>query len=423
MQTTLHRVGVLTGLILFLVFLPGCGHDEPRLFLAGTADRELNNVADSALATANINSLAILVDSPNQEFFWKTARGIADPTDDTAMTPELPFRAASIGKMFTAVLVLQLVEHGFFSLDTRLGDVLGDADMPPGFTLAELHQFAGAERGGDVTIRQLLNHTSGLRDYVLDASPDDPTALSLTQRILADILGEIPSGISQKQWSPAEVLGYFFDSGLAANAVAAPGATFHYSDTNYLLLGMVIEKISLVSLPNNYRNAIYASLNMDHAYLEWHEPAPARGPVHHYWELPLPGQSMNFDVMEVGINTSASWGGGGIVATAAELNRFIRGLFDLKLFSMPSTLREMRSAVQVEDTVYYGLGLERRVYTVSGKEIVVYGHSGLWGVGVYFIPATKTSIIYTMNQVELGEDWLGEILQGLDRAKLFSSVQ
>ena len=423
MQTTLHRAGVLTGLILFLAFLPGCGHDEPRLFLAGTADRELNNVADSALATANIESLAILVDSPDQEFYWKTARGIADPTNDAAMTPELPFRAASVGKMFTAVLVLQLVEHGFFGLDTRLGDVLGDANMPPGFSLSELHQFAGMERGGDVTIRQLLNHTSGLRDYVLDTPSDDPTDLSLTQRILADILGEIPSGISQRQWSSPEVLGYFFNSGLAANAVAAPGAVFHYSDTNYLLLGMVIEKISLVSLPDNYRNAIYASLNMDHAYLEWYEPAPVRGPVHHYWELPLPGQSLNIDLLEVGINTSASWGGGGIVATAAELNRFIRGLFDLKLFSMPSTLREMRSAVQVEDTVYYGLGLERRVYNVSGKEIVVYGHSGLWGVGVYFIPATKTSIIYTMNQVEVGEDWLGEILRGLDRAKLFSSVQ
>lgn len=412
----------LIGSLLFLTLLSACDSDDPEIFLRGTAETELGKVADAASDKDAIRNMTILVDSPNQGFRWQVARGIANTPNGTPMTVDSAFRVGGVTKMFTSVVILRLVDQGFFTLDTRLDDILSDVDIPADFSLEQLHQINGVRRGDDVTIRQLLGHTSGLRDYFFDTPTDSPASLSLVQRIVTDVLGNIPSGISRQQWSSETLLEYFFESGMSANAHFAPGAEFHYANTNYLLLGIVVEKISQRGLAESYQEVIYGQAQMALAYLEWYEDGQVN-PVNHFWEILDGDQTVNLDVIEAEINTSSEWGSGGVVTNAAELNSFVRELFDGAFFQQASTLEAMRSSGPTsEPGLRYGLGLEHHEYRLSGKTIDVFGHSGLWGTGVYYIPATGTSIVYTMNQVELDENWLLEVLKALDEAQLFSGV-
>ncbi len=421
-----HRVGrtlYSLGCLVVVAALSGCDSSDLNLdldlFEPGTARTELTRVADAAEADPSIQNLTVLVDSPRQGFRWQAARANINSLDGVPMRNDSVFRVDGVTKMFTSVLILQMIEKNFLTLDTRLGDVLTDNNIPAGFTLEMLHELDGVNRGDDLTIRQLLNHTSGLRDVYVDTPTGNPAALSITQRVIGDVLGTLPSGIRDVQWSSQELLLYFIGSQMSANALFAPGADFHYSDTNYVILGVVIEEITQDTLANNYRNFVFGEAQMPQAFLEWYENSQAEA-ASHFWEVPTDNQPVNIDFVAEAVNTSTDWGGGGIVTTAAELVGFLRTLFGGNLFADADTLESMQQTVSTSQPgLRYGLGLERRVFQLSGNEIEVYGHSGLWGVGAYYIPETETSIVYAMNQVELDTDWLREIMLALDEARLF----
>ena len=395
------------------------GSLDLNLFQRSVAEAELTTIVDTAEADPSIRNLTVLVDIPGLGFRWQAARANINSPGGIPMRTDSAFRVDGITKMFTSVLILQMIEKGFLTLDTRLGDILTDNNMPAGFTLEMLHGFNGVDRGDDVTIRQLLNHSSGFRDYFVDTPTSSPAALSISQRIVGDILGTLPSGIRDVQWGPQQLLLYFIGSQMSANALFAPGADFHYADTNYLVLGVVIEEVTQDTLANNYLNFVYGNAQMPQAYLEWYEQSQADA-VSHFWEIPTDTQPVNIDFVAEAVNTSTDWGGGGIVTTAAELVGFLQTLFAGDQFADADTLVSMQQTIPTgQPGLSYGLGLERRVFQLSGNTVEVYGHSGLWGVGAYYIPETETSIVYAMNQVELDTDWLLEIMEALDEARLF----
>lgn len=409
------------GFLVTLTTLSACDSGDLNLdlFQRGTAETELTKVVDAAEADPSIRNLTVLVDSPREGFRWQAARSDINTPGGIPIGLDSAFRVDGVTKMFTSVLILQMIEKGFLTLDTRLGDILTDNNMPAGFTLEMLHRFNGVDRGDDVTIRQLLNHSSGFRDYFVDTPTASPAALSISQRIIGDILGTLPSGIRDVQWGPQELLLYFIGSDMSANALFAPGADFHYADTNYLVLGVVIEDVTQDTLANNYLNFVYGDAQMPQAYLEWYEQTQIDA-VSHFWEIPTDTQPVNIDFVAEAVNTSTDWGGGGIVTTASELVGFLRTLFEGNLFADADTLESMQQTIATSQPgLRYGLGLEHRVFQLSGNTVDVYGHSGLWGVGAYYIPETETSIVYAMNQVELDTDWLREIMEALDEARLF----
>lgn len=421
-----HRVGrsfYLPAFLVAITALSACDSDDLNLdlnlFQRGVAETELTRIVDTAESDPSIRNLTVLVDSPREGFRWQAARANINSVDGIPMRTDSAFRVDGVTKMFTSVIILQMIENGFLTLDTRLGDILTNANMPAGFTLEMLHELDGVARGDDVTIRQLLNHSSGLRNYFVDTPSGNPAELSITQRIIGDILGTIPSGIRDVQWGPQQLLLYFIGSQMSANALFAPGADFHYSDTNYVLLGVVIEEVTQNTLATNYRNSVFGTAQMTQAFLEWYEDGQVDA-VSHFWEVPTDTQPENIDFVAEAVNTSTDWGGGGIVTTAADLVGFLRTLFAGDLFADADTLASMQETIPTaQPGLRYGLGLERRVFQLSGNTIEVYGHSGLWGVGAYYIPETETSIIYAMNQVELDTDWLREIMEALDEARLF----
>jgi D-alanyl-D-alanine carboxypeptidase len=250
-------------------------------------------------------------------------------------TPASQFRVASITKMFVAAVVMQLVEEGRLDLDARAGTVA------PGLPV-----------GGDRTIRQLLNHTSGLPDYGV---PDFSQSL-VDQR--------------DRRWTADAVLRTL--DGRSDTFTA--GTDWQYSNTNYVVLGEVITGVTGRPWHAELRTRILGPLDLNDTYVAGYEPARGTGLVAEaYFDIDNDGV---FEDVEAGswpaLETSEG-PAGALVSTAADVATFTRALFSGDLVS-DTTLRMMVAGSgfprRFDD---YGLGLELRRPDFSTD---VWGHGG-----------------------------------------------
>lgn len=201
------------------------------------------------------------------------------------------FHAASVGKLFTAVLVHRLVATGQLRLDQSIAELL------------DLSVTAGLFTSGPeaVTLQMLLEHTSGVADY-------------FGEQILAD---------PQKHWTVPELLDFTREH---FEPVAQPGAQFHYSDTGYVLLGLIVEQVSRRPLHEQLQREILEPLGMvDTSLHGFGEPTSgAADPL-----APLWVDGKEFSTAPA---LSCDWAGGGVVSSVNDLLTFSRALHE------PSTL-------------------------------------------------------------------------------------
>ena len=191
------------------------------------------------------------------------ARGLADRARAMPMAPDVRFRTGSITKTFVAALVLDLVADGKLRLDDAVGRWL------PGLV----------PRGDEITVRQLLRHTSGLADYV-----DDPRVLLAPARL----------------WRPEELVAI----AAAQPSAGAPGERFAYASTNYVVLGLVAERAGRAPLARQLARRLFAPLRLRHtAYV----PGPVPGRSVHGYRAPSHQGVVTGDAVEVG--TAAWWAG------------------------------------------------------------------------------------------------------------------
>jgi D-alanyl-D-alanine carboxypeptidase len=263
----------------------------------------LQAAVDRARAAFGLNAVAVGV-SADARLGWSGASG--PPRDGvTPLSGATPFAIASVTKTFTAAIVLQLVEEGRLELDAAVNDYL------PEVTIA---------RG--VTVRQLLSHTSGIADLL------DP----MRSRLNAD-----PSRV----WQPAEVLA------LIGPSTFAPGTSWGYSNTNYLIAGMLVERVTGHPFGDELQRRITGPLKLLGTGI------PARGALPY-----LLGVSW----------TTAFWTSAMLDSDAADLVRWGDALYG------GAILRAESLAEMLDFTEHgYGLGAER--YRFGG--LVGYGHSGL----------------------------------------------
>jgi D-alanyl-D-alanine carboxypeptidase len=251
------------------------------------------------------------------------AAGSAD-THGTPLRPDDAFRIGSITKTFTAVMVLQLVDAGAVTLDAPLATYL------PGTPLAD-----------GVTVRELLDHSSGIPDYA--AQPELWTA------VLAD---------PGRTWTPEDSLAIV--EGL--DREFAPGSAHAYSSTNYLLAGLLVERVTGRSFAENLRTRITGPLGLDRTALPPDGPEPVTG---FSQEL---GPDATTERTSLTALETAAWAAGGMVSTAQDLTTFFRALAAGKLLP-PAVLDEM---TDFQGPAGIGLGLWReRLPTGPG-----YGHGG-----------------------------------------------
>jgi D-alanyl-D-alanine carboxypeptidase len=206
--------------------------------------------------------------------------------------------------------------------------------------------------GQNITVRQLLNHTSGLPDYTADPE------------LFAGIL-------ENRQWQPRELVA------LAEKQPQTfdPGSAWTYSSTNYIVAGLLVEAVTGRPLARELDRRIFAPLRLRHTSL----PATARVSGYHAHgyittELVPTADGQPLDV--TGFNPSHAWAAGAIVSNAADLSTFFRALLSGRLLP-PALLQEMKQTVaedptDPQKTFSYGLGL-RRVADTCGAN---WGHTG-----------------------------------------------
>jgi D-alanyl-D-alanine carboxypeptidase len=299
------------------------------------------------------------------------------------VTPAHGFRTGSITKPFTAARVLQLVEAGLFGLDDCLWDLLTPDSRA---CLQGLHAAEGRDQTASITIRHLLEHRSGLCDYAADEH-------GFFRLVMAQ---------PDRSWSWQQTLAQYFALGLNRHARFAPGAGFHYADTNYLLLGLLVETLTRQTLAENYEKKIIAPLGLTGTFLEFFQAAPANLPIVYPYYGP---HSLRM------VNTSFDWGGGGLISTLPDLSRFIRALVSGELFNQASTTRQMLSFRAANDSdarskrsTLYGLGLQQK--TIGGLAFL--GHSSAYGAMLFYNPQRDLTIGLALHQAAAAHkaEWL-----------------
>ncbi|THA70931.1 class A beta-lactamase-related serine hydrolase [Streptomyces sp. A0642] len=242
-------------------------------------------------------------------------------------------RIGSNTKAFVAVVVLQLVAEGKVDLDADVDTYL------PGLVRGK-----GID-GRDISVRRLLQHTSGLPDYTNDLGDDvryyDP------RELVAKALGH-----------PAEF---------------APGKSWKYSNTNYVLAGLIIQKVTGRPLAHEIDRRVVRRAGLRHTYFPAPGDASIREPhPHGYYQEP-PETSLR-DITEM--DPSWGWAAGQMISTNSDLNRFFTALLAGRLLPA-AQLAQMRSTVPAEATfgpgARYGLGLVSRPLPCGG---LAWGHGG-----------------------------------------------
>jgi D-alanyl-D-alanine carboxypeptidase len=354
--------------------------------------------------------------SPGRGFRHSVTMGAARADSDAPMTPDHQFHIASIGKTMTAAIILQLWEEGLLG-DEGLDLPLAELGALPAAAISKLHVLNGVSYGEKITIRQMLNHSSGLKDAHIDdangvaADYGGPAPGSLligfieaSQKLAADVGGS-ETEAAFKSWVPwdpqrpddpqAGIVNYYLNQ-VAHAPVGPPGEQYHYSDTAYVILGLVIERITGQSLHSQLRKRIFDPLGLGHTYLAY-----ATDPDCAKWEFDLADFYLGpLAAVTAGVNMSFDWAGGGEVSTAGDLNQFLYGLLSGKLFQRAETLEEMTRWTALpgsaKPTLGFGLGIYCNRYS-SGIEIR--GHGGAWGGMMFYEPASDTYISGSVNQV------------------------
>lgn len=265
----------------------------------------------------------------------RLAAGTADVVTGAAARPNMRHRAGSITKTFVAATVLQLVAERKVRLDAPIGRYL------PG--------VAAGSVARTVTVRMLLNHTSGIGNYtdVLLASPES---------IVAN---------AEAVHRPRELARI----GLDLPPTGAPGAAWSYSNTNYILLGLLVERVTGRSVEKEVGRRILKPLGLRDTYFQGAEPL-LHGP-HMGAYAPWQGGLYDFSAY----NGTWAWAAGAMVSTGADLDRFYRALLTGKVLR-PAQLAAMQQTVAQDprypDAAGYGLGL----YVVQLPCGRFWGHDG-----------------------------------------------
>jgi D-alanyl-D-alanine carboxypeptidase len=354
------RLGALV--LVVLVVLAGCGDSAAPDKRAEPAATRLGSVLQKKLDAKreeySLRGIAASVAFPDGSR-WSGASGLADTEPQRPMRADTPMPIASVTKPLIAALTVALAREGRLSLDDRL------SRWVPGYPNAR-----------NITLRQLLNHTSGL--FNVDEN---------------DAYGEALLRQRSRAWTPSMVLRY------VRKPYGPPGGGWHYSDTNYTLIGLVLERASGTSVARALHRLVLDRHGLRHAALQPEEPAPpgsARGYDPIGPPAPPPGRYVPFRSA-----ASAEWTAAGVVATAPEVATWGRALFAGRVVDR-SGLREMLRLTPTGEVGYtkYGLGVAQR--HIVDRDVV--GASGrFWGFNseLWHDPATRATVAVLWNDTLL----------------------
>lgn len=276
---------------------------------------------------------------------------------------ESPYFIASTTKLFVTAIILHLRSQGLLKLDDKISQYLDKSIMQG------LHTYKGVDYAQEITIQQLLAHTSGLPDYFQDKNAQGNSLET-----------ELMKGNDQF-WSFEQCI----EMSKKMQPLFKPNEKnkAHYADTNFQLLGKIIENITKKSLSENIETLIIKPLGLKKTYL--YLDAADKTPKHLYYKnvaLNIPKAMTSFGA------------DGGVVSTSEEMLVFIAAFFEGKLFPK-AYIEELKVWNKIFSPLQSGIGIH--LFKLLGIELI--GHSGLSGALAYYYPKKDLFIAGTVNQV------------------------
>jgi D-alanyl-D-alanine carboxypeptidase len=315
---------------------------------------EMQTILDKTIIKYGVNGVSAAVIFPDKSI-WTGVSGISH--DTVAIKPDMLFAIGSITKNFVAILTLKLVEEGALSLDDSLSKWL------PAFP----------NINGAITIRQLLNHTSGI--YMFWSN----------QRIWDDLKKD-----RTKIWTPEEVLSYIKEP------YFPPGEGYRYSNTNYLLMAMIIEKVTASNLSTEFRERFWKPLAIKNAYLSIQEEIP-ENQAHVFGDnFNNDGSNLDLTFLPRASHESITFGSAGLFMTAKDLAHWCYALFEGEVLNRQS-MKEMLNFDSSKSGYGLGVGLFKKSMG-SGEKVI--GHSGAnIGTSAYMVhlPDHHFSVVVMIN--------------------------
>lgn len=296
---------------------------------------------------------------------FSVATGFSDTAQRRAMQPTDRLMQGSVGKTYVAAVATQLIHEGRLSLDAPISTYLGKRPW-----------FARLPNATTITVRDLLRHTSGLVRYEFDER--------FTRALTSD---------PQRAWTPEEEIAFILDQ----KPPFAPGAGWEYSDTNYIVLGLILEEITGKSYNTLLRDRILSRHGLTNTI-------PVTGPVvpglvqgYAGKRNAFGGREAMLDGGRMIINPAFEWTGGGIASTTEDLARWGKLLYEGKVFD-PSMLPRVVDGVAAKlgPNTRYGLGVIIR----DSPAGVTYGHSGFfpgYATEMLYVPATGVAVAIQVN--------------------------
>jgi D-alanyl-D-alanine carboxypeptidase len=304
---------------------------------------------------------------------WAGAAGCVAHNDPRQLRADDAFRVASVSKHVTAAVAVMLDRRGILGLDQPLGDQL-DRKL-----LVRWGRFPALVA---TTPRQLLSHTAGLPSYF------DP---QFVMRAAQD---------PGRRWEPVELA----DEALTASLpLFEPGRGFSYSDTGYVLVGIVIEQRTGLPLHAVYRSLVFNPAGMGSTWLEGYEPPRHPRIAHHYAD----GLDM------ASVSPTIDWAGGGLVSTTADLSRFLSALWSGDLIDSIALQELTRWTPGASFPPGHGLRYDRYGLGLGSIRIdttELLGHTGYVGAFAFYEPESGATVTGTHNASEVSRWPLVEAL-------------
>jgi D-alanyl-D-alanine carboxypeptidase len=370
----------------------------------GNADLEsrLQELLDKAVSRGRYVRHGLLgVADSDGSWQWTGSAGALDPEGSPA-TADARYPVASVTKLYTAAATMRLVEKRDLSLDTRIVEILPDA------ITAGLHVLDGVDHTGEITVEHLLGHTSGLPDYYEEAPAGGTSAQA---RLLAG--EDAPMPFEDVLAVVREMTPHF-----APQPTEAARRKARYTDTNYQLLGAVIESVTESPLPKVFDEQLFGPLGLDATSSYPHAPRNGRSP-----EPDARIWSKDTVLRPEGALTHQT-ADGGIISTLDDQIRFMRALIGGGVFEEAGTWARMHARYsRVFFPVDYGLGVMRyappRWMSPLFRIPELLGHTGSTATWLFHCPELDVILAGTFDvaQPPLPFRFLPRVLRAIDQRR------
>jgi D-alanyl-D-alanine carboxypeptidase len=354
-----NRIIIMPLLIAAFIMLLGISCNSTFYWKHTIYNSELQSDLDSELIE-NIPGILVNITSVDNNISWSGASGFSDKDKKTKLLPNQTFRIASVTKTFVAATILRLWENKKLSLDDPITKYISKEHTDI--------LKSGGYNPDKIYIRHLLTHSSGLSEH----TNSDKYKIEFMR--------------TRHVWTRTEQINDLVNY---TKPIGAINEQFSYSDTGYILLGEIIEKITGKSMGDAILEELQLKkLGIKDTYMEDFNVDSAGRRIHQYFE--------NVDTYYFHPSFDY-YGGGGLLSTTSDLSCFYQSLFHHKIFHNQATLDTMLAPIKYksgQQAMDYRMG----IWKIEVDGMTAYTHSGFWGTQVVYIPEISTAVSVNYSQ-------------------------